>query len=75
MSNIVKVISRTTTERHDVLAGTTVEQHKQYLADGFTYDRLARQYRRSKTERFTVDADGVLKPIVAEEVVAARAAA
>jgi hypothetical protein len=78
MTTIAKIITRTITERHDVLAGTNREQHEQYLADGFIFDWRARQYRRTTNERFTVDVDGVLTPILpgkAEEAVAPKAAA
>lgn len=78
MTNISKIITRTITERHDVLAGTNREQHEQYLADGFIFDWRARQYRRTTNERFTVDAEGVLTPIMpgkVDEAVARKAAA
>jgi hypothetical protein len=65
MSNITEILSRTVTERRDILLGATPEAHRQLIAEGFIHDRLARQYRRSVTERFTVDDQGVIAPIAA----------
>lgn len=47
---LMLITSITTTERHTYVNGTSLEEHNGLLKDGFTYDRLARQYRRSKTE-------------------------
>lgn len=51
----------TTTERRTYVNGTTPEQYKQLIAEGFVYDRLSMQFRRSKTERYIVDDEGVAR--------------
>lgn len=48
-----------TTMRRTILGGATLEQHRELLAQGWRYDRLANQYRKTET-RFEQYVDGVL---------------
>jgi hypothetical protein len=45
----MRISTVTTTERHTFDTLLSPEEHQALLDDGFLYDRLSRQYRRSKT--------------------------
>jgi hypothetical protein len=45
----MRISTVTTTERHTFDYLLSPEEHQGLLDDSFTYDRLSRQYRRSKT--------------------------
>lgn len=45
----MRITTITTTERHTFDTLLTQDEHQALLDDGFTYDRLSRQYRKSRT--------------------------
>jgi hypothetical protein len=46
-------IERSRTERRAYLGGTSLQQHRQLLADGWHHDRLSNQYRKTEWDRGT----------------------
>lgn len=59
MTNQIIQDQISTTVRRTILGGTSLEQHRQLLAQGWRHDRLANQYRKTEV-RFERYVDGVL---------------
>ena len=61
----MRITTVTTTERHTFDCLLSPEEHQALLDDGFTYDRLSRQYRRSRTVTNTSAAEQPTKGMAA----------
>lgn len=66
MSNRIVYIEHSQTERRSFLGGTTPDEHRDLLAAGFRFDRMANQYRKSTRVGQTY-IDGVLQEPAADQ--------